>query len=108
MEVCNIGIMLTEIDLSIIVFMYDESRIGRFHGNVERILKFCTPKKYRDKSPISKLKKRMRQLAAEGYLILKKGKFEAYSLSPSGVVVAQRAKDGWTLDEINAANDMPS
>ncbi len=100
--------MLDSIDIKLIVCMYDESRIGRFHGNIERILKFCTPREYRDKYPVSKLKKRMRQLATEGYLILKKGKFEAYSLSPSGVIVAERVKAGWTLDEINAANDMPS
>jgi hypothetical protein len=88
--------------------MYDEDRIGTHHGNVERILKFCTPKKYRDRYPVSKLKKRMRQLATEGYLVLKKGKFEAYSLSPSGVIVVERVKVGWTLEEINAANDLPS
>lgn len=100
---CGAGIMLTEIDLVLIVCMYDESRIGRFHGNVERILKICTPKEYRDRFPVGKLKKRMRQLASDGFLIPKKGRFEAYSLSPRGVIVAQRVKDGWSLGEINAS-----
>ena len=102
-EVYHTGIMLNEIDLTLIVCMYDESRIGRIHGNVDRILKFCTPKEYRDRFPVGKLKKRMRQLASEGYLILKKGKFEAFSLSPLGVIIAERVKDGWTLEQINAS-----
>jgi len=97
--------MLTKIDISIIVCMYDEFRIGRSHGNVERILKYCTPKEYRDRFPVSKLKKRMRQLVTEGYLLLKKGRFEAFSLSPRGVIIAERAKEGWTLEQINAEEE---
>jgi hypothetical protein len=94
---------LSLIEVIVMACMYDEDRIGKHHGNVERILKFCTPKEYRDREPLSALKKRLRQLASAGYLILKRGRSEAYSLSQKGVIVAERWKEGWTLDEINEA-----
>ncbi|MHA1908953.1 MAG: hypothetical protein ACW98Y_16745 [Candidatus Thorarchaeota archaeon] len=96
-------IMLESIDLALIVCMYDENRIGRHHGNIERILDFCTPKEYRDRYPMGRLRKRLRQLSTTGYLHRKQGRFEAFSLSPRGVIVAERSKEGWTLEEINEA-----
>ena len=80
--------------------MYGEDRIGKHHGNVDRILKICTPKEYRDRRPLGPLKKRMRKLATEGYLIRKRGKHQAYSLGRMGVRVAERWKTGWTAEEI--------
>ena len=91
---------LTNIDILLMACMYGEDRIGKHHGNVDRILKICTPKEYRDRWPLGILKKRMRKLAAAGYLIRKRGKHEAYSLDRRGVRVAERWKKGWTAEEI--------
>ena len=98
----TIFMQLSEIDL-IIACMYDEDRIGAHHGNVENILKFCTPKEYRDRYRVSILKKRLRRLARAGYLRMKKGRFEAYSLTQRGVNVAERWTQDWTVDQINDA-----
>ncbi len=95
--------MFALVDLALIECMYDEDRIGKHHGNVERILRFCTPKEYRNRYPMGKLKKRLRQLAVRGYFLRKQGRFEAFSLSKRGVVIAERIKAGWTLDRINDA-----
>ncbi len=100
--------MLDVIDLALITCMYDENRIGSHHGNTSRILDFCTPKEYRDRFPMGRLRKRLRQLAEMGYLLRKKGRFEAYSLSQYGVIIAERSKEGWTLEQINAAEDQAS
>lgn len=97
---------LSLIEIIVMACMYDEDRIGKHHGNVERILKFCTPKEYRDKNSLGTLKKSMRKLAGAGYLILKKGRSEAYSLSQKGVIVAERWKEGWTLEQINEAEEI--
>ncbi|MGY5852198.1 MAG: hypothetical protein RTU92_01370 [Candidatus Thorarchaeota archaeon] len=83
--------------------MYDEDRMFSRHGNVERILQICTPKKYRDSRSMGGLKKRLRKLASYGYLIRKRGRFEAFSLSQRGVILAERWKEGWTVEEINEA-----
>ncbi len=91
---------LTEIDILLMGCMYGEDRIGKHHGNVDRILKICTPKEYRDRRPLGTLKKRMRKLTVEGYLIRKRGKREAYSLNRRGVRVAERWNKGWTAEEI--------
>ncbi len=92
---------IKKIDIIIMTCMYDEDRIGSRHGNIDNILKFCTPREYRDRYPLGKIKKRMRKLAGQNYLIRKTGRFEAYSLSMDGVRVAERWKEGWTIDEIN-------
>lgn len=96
---------LLEIDLQLMACMYDEDRIGSHHGNVDNILKFCTPKDYRDRRSMGGLKKRLRRLATQGYLIRKTGRYEAYSLSKKGVIVAERWKEGWTIEQINSAED---
>ncbi|MHA2004358.1 MAG: hypothetical protein ACW975_08235 [Candidatus Thorarchaeota archaeon] len=98
--------MLNAIDLEIIECMYDENRIGGHHGNIDRILDFCTPQEYRDRFPMGRLRKRLRQLAVIGYLIRKQGRFEAFSLSQRGVIIAERVKDGWTLEQINEAESL--
>ncbi|MBD3405514.1 MAG: hypothetical protein GF411_05185 [Candidatus Lokiarchaeota archaeon] len=97
--------MFSKIDLIIMACMYREDRIGKHHGNIENILKFCVPKEYRDRHRMSKVKKGMRRLASRGYLILKQGRFEAFALTIEGVRVVERWIDGWSLDQINDAEE---